>query len=168
LINPVTVPALELSDDLVRMDRDAAVHCVRESLELHLVGLTHDFGHQSDMRAVALHRGHAESSAVAGLGHESRFVGCALEHRMLARVAREHRETEVDGVLPRRVRELVDEGLDRERVQRVAHRAPVAHTDADVANHGAQIEMSDSVGEVDDTLGHEAVDSVIHGAGEQT
>ena len=86
-----------------------------------------------------------------------------LEHRPVARLVLQQREPELERVLARGLRQLVDEHLGREGRVGGADRAPPQHRHADVGGRDElDPEVRHGVGQVDGALDRGRVDAVLH------
>src|SRR5207302_4139607 len=123
--------ALDLALDDVRVHRHAAIHRGHDAVHLRrAVRTDRNF---RDLRAPAAEREHHCDAAVNPGGKRlapARFFGGELERALAARLLAEERTSELERILARRVRKLVDEALQEETVLGVPDRAPEPHLDA--------------------------------------
>src|SRR6266581_4694651 len=112
---------LDLALDDVRVHGHAAVHRGHDAMHLRRAVLAdRDL---SDLRAKAAEGKHHCDTAVNADGERlapARFFGGELERALVARLLAEERAPELERILARRVRELVDEALEKEAVLRVS------------------------------------------------
>src|SRR6266849_9190717 len=117
--------ALDLALDDVGIYRHAAVHRCHDAMYLwRSVGTDRDL---RDLRAPTAEGKHYGDAAVNAGGQRlapAGFFRGELERASGARLLVEERTPELERILARRVRELVDEALQKETVLRVSDRAP--------------------------------------------
>src|SRR5438445_1331040 len=159
---PVRDRTLDLALDDVGVHRHAAVHRGHDAVHLRRsVRADRDLRDLSAKAAEGLH--HRDSAVNAG-GERlapAGFFGGELERALVARLLAEERAPELERILARGVRELVDEALEKETVLRVPDRAPEPHLDA--ARLLARIldaQVGNVVGTVADALDAERVHAV--------
>src|SRR5438477_2416 len=73
------------------------------------------------------------------------LLGSHLEDTLVARLLAQQRAAELEGILARRVRQLVDEALAEEAVLRVADRAPEPHLHAGLLSRVLDAQVGDVV-----------------------
>src|SRR2546430_420304 len=157
--------ALDLALDDVRVHRHAAIH--RGDDPVHLRRAVRTDRDLRDLRAPAAEGKYHRDAAVNPGGKRlapARFFGGELERALAARLLAEERTSELERILARRVRKLVDEAFEKETVLRVPDRAPEPHLDA--ARLPARV-LDAQIGNVVRTVANALDAEFVHTVGRQ-
>ena len=139
-----------------------------QPLDRQRVRLSGELGDQRDVAPITLHRRDAEGAALARRWRNSPSPSRRARGRRPGAAARRAcARRKLDRIAARRMRQLVEEALDREGVLRMRDRAPVADAHADLLDDRPQLEIRDRIAEIRGALGHEGIEAVLHEAREE-
>ena len=162
---PEDEAALDLRLDAVRIDNLAAIDRRRHAADRDLaVGVDLGLEDRRDIRAEHALAGHPASGPRGKRAAPPRLLGGEIEAGEKPRLLRQMRAAEGDPILPRGVRELVDEALDDEDIVAGTDAAPEAGRNA--GRLGANIfdvKVRRVVGNIDGAVDRIDVDAVLEG-----